>query len=140
VGLACAEGPGDVGEAALAVERRLLRRGARPGERERSEGRAEVPGDAPREERGLVVTALGEARRVERHGHDEHLAQRAGAGNERPPEQIPQRARQIGARFVLQPDDRLRDGPAVDEGRVAGPAATAGLDGGRARHAERRDA
>jgi len=125
-----------VREPLRSIEESLLRGMTKAYERARRAACFERARDRTRQQRRLVVAALREASRVERHGHDDvdRAAQALDGGHHRPAEAWPE----IGAVRILEARDRSRDRAAVLED---GDAASADvrlepLDGRGARRAK----
>ena len=117
LGTARVEGAGQVGETGRAIECGLLGCVAHAGEGERTKRRAKAMSHARRNEGGLIEASFGEPGRVEGHGDDDDPRQRRLARLESAPQQIAERAREVGPLFVLETHDRSGDRPAVDERR-----------------------
>ncbi len=90
-------------------------------------GRASLPRHASGEERGLVVPARGEPRRVQRHGDDELDVREARLTSHVRPEQLGEGGCEVGPISVLQPVNRLSQ--RTPEGKRGEGAAAVGAGG-----------
>jgi hypothetical protein len=76
-----------------------------------------VAGRCSREQRRLVEAALGEARRVKRHGDDEVRRHGTWTGlRDAAPQELAQGSREVGAPVVFEMVNRARQGTAENEG------------------------
>jgi hypothetical protein len=118
LGAPSGKGARHVRDAGLSVEGCLPWCVVQTAQRQGPERRLQPPSHTLRKKDRLIEPANGQSLCVKGHGHDDSVGPSAASWLERTPQQVAQRAGQIGPALVLQPHDRASHRPAVGEGRA----------------------